>query len=87
MAKTRHIQHRMSQRAINNEMLAIVERFGTWKGDKCILNRDACKGVLSELEHIRKNVIRMQEKGGVVLVQDDGVDITTYALDSYKHKH
>jgi len=77
----------MSQRAINSEMLTIVEKFGAWKGEKCILNRDACKGVLFELDRIRKSVIRMQEKGGVVLVQDDGMDITTYALESYKQKH
>jgi len=84
MAKTRHIQQRMNQRGIKSEMLDIVQQFGMWQGDKCILNRKACNDVLSELDKIRRDVIKMKEKGGLVLVHDDGADITTYALESYK---
>lgn len=85
MAKTRHIQQRMSQRGIKEGMLNIVQEFGCWQDDKCILNKKACSSVLEELDLIRKQVIKMQEKGGLVLVQDNGMDITAYRLDSYKH--
>jgi hypothetical protein len=84
MAKTRHIQQRMSQRGIKSETLDIVQQFGMWQGDKCILNRKACNDVLSELDKVRKDVIKMKEKGGLVLVHDEGADITTYALESFK---
>ena len=84
MAKTRHNQRRMSQRGINSEMLTIVQQFGKWEGDKCILNRQACNDVLNELQKVKSDVIKMKEKGGLVLVQDDDVEITTYALDSYR---
>ena len=86
VAKTRHIQQRMSQRGINSEMLDMVQQFGTWQGDKCILNRKACNDVLTELDKVRRDVIKMQEKGGLVLVHDNGADITTYSLNSYKRQ-
>jgi len=84
MAKTRHIQQRMSQRGINEQMLELVTQFGSWNGDKCVLNKKACRNVLTELDAMRKRLIKMQEKGGLVLVQDNGSDITAYRLDSYQ---
>lgn len=84
MAKTRHIQQRMSQRGIKSKMLEIVQQFGAWQSEKCILNRKACNEVLNELDKIRKDLIKLKEKGGLVLVHTDGVDITTYALESFK---
>ena len=87
MSKTRHIQQRMSQRGIKEEMLELVERFGVWQGDKCIVNRKACSTILKEIDTLRKKVIKLQEKGGLVLVHDNGMDITTYPLDSYRRQH
>ncbi len=86
MAKTRHIQDRMNQRGIKNTMLGIVKNFGSWTGDKCILNKKACSDVLKQLDAMRKDIIKMQEKGGLVLVEDNGADITCYQLNSYKRK-
>ena len=86
MAKTRHIQSRMNQRGIKSTMLGIVKNFGSWTGDKCILNKKACSDVLKQLDAMRKDIIKMQEKGGLVLVEDNGTDITCYQLNSYKRK-
>lgn len=83
MAKTRHIQQRMSQRGIQEEMLDLVRQFGVYQGDRCILNKKGCSAVLQELDRVRKDLIKLQEKGGAVLVSDDGTDITTYRLGSY----
>ena len=87
VSKTRHIQQRMSQRGISSEVLGVVKQFGSWKGDKCIFNRKACNDVLSELDRIRSTVIKAQNKGGMVLVEANGAQITTYSLDSYKRTH
>ena len=86
MAKTRHIQQRMNQRGIKSEMLDIVRQFGAWQGDKCILNRKACGALLTELDDLRKHIVKMQEQGGLVLVgnREEDVEITTYRLESYK---
>lgn len=84
MAKTRHIQQRMSQRGIKSGFLDIVKAFGIKTGDKRILNKKACTDVLKHLDALRKDIIRMQEQGGLVLVEDGGVDITCYRLNSYK---
>jgi len=83
MAKTRHIQQRMSQRGIKDEMLELVGQFGSWNGDKCILNKKACSAALQELDSMRKQLIHLKEKGGLVLVHENGSDITAYRLDSY----
>jgi hypothetical protein len=87
VSKTRHIQQRMNQRGIRSEVLGVVEQFGSWQGDKCILNRKACDDVLCELDRIRRTVIKAQHKGGIVLVESNDVQITTYSLDSYERIH
>ena len=76
----------MSQRGISSEVLGLVKQFGSWQGDKCILNRKACNDVLSTLDRVRSNVIKAQQKGGVVIVESNHVQITAYSLDSYKRK-
>ena len=86
MAKTRHIQTRMSQRGIKNTMLGIVKKFGSWSGDKCILNKTACSDVLKQLDAMRKDIIKMQEQGGLVLVEENDADITCYRLNSFSRK-
>ncbi|BDM66086.1 hypothetical protein NFHSH190041_35380 [Shewanella sp. NFH-SH190041] len=83
MAKTRHIQQRMSQRGIKQSTLEVVEQFGAWCGDKQILNRNACDAALRELDRIRHELIKAKERGGYVLVEAGGQKITTYALESY----
>lgn len=87
MAKTRHIQKRMSQRAINDEMLNIVKTFGVFDGcDKTILNRKCIQMALVEMNKLMRIMKTIESKGGIVLVEDGGVEITTYKLDSNK-KH
>ena len=84
MARTRHIQKRMNQRGIQQEMLAIVKQFGIDDGDKTVLNQKALQVAIAECKKIEKLMQKMESKGGLVLVEADGFDLTTYALDSYK---
>lgn len=85
MAKTRHIQARMSQRGIKQSMVDLVLEYGVPQQDRVILNRKAAKSLLVKIEEIRKLAIEAYEKGGhVVIVGDDNLLITTYRLDSYR---
>ena len=83
MAKTRHINQRMNQRGINEQMLEIVKMFGVDNGDKIFLNRKGINAVEKELKSILKQIDRMKSRGGIVLVESCGSEITTYGLESY----
>ena len=82
MAKTRHIQKRMSQRGIKQAMIDMVLNFGVPQGDKIILNRKGLDGVLRELETLKQSAMKMRERGGVVVVANGDTLLTTYGLDS-----
>jgi len=84
MAKTRHIQQRMSHRGIKQAMVDLVLNFGKSKGDKVILNRKGIDAFLLELEKMKKNALKARNKGGLVVVNVDDCLLTTYSLDSYK---
>ena len=84
MCKTRHIQQRMSQRCITKEMIDIAMNFGKVKGDRVIFNRKGIDALLTELEKMKKNALKMRERGGVVVVNVDNFELTTYALNSYR---
>ena len=86
MAKTRHIQKRMSQRGIKESMVELVKAFGVDQGDKSILNRKGCDAVLNELEQMKKDILKIRERGGLVLIENGEILITTYALNSYSRK-
>lgn len=84
MAKTRHIQKRMDQRSISNTMLEMVKLFGVNdSGDKTILNKKGIEAALCELKKIDSTLQKMKKRGGIVLVEDENSDITTYSLNSF----
>ncbi|WP_371194203.1 hypothetical protein [Glaciecola sp. SC05] len=83
MAKTRHIQKRMSQRAIEQVALDIVKQFGVDSGDKTILNEKALQAAMQELKRLHKHMDKMKSRGGLVLVEQDGYELTAYALRSF----
>lgn len=55
MNTTRHLQARMSQRAISMSELDVTLAFGEVKGDKVILNKKRIKELLAEFEYINAN--------------------------------
>jgi len=88
MAKTRHIQTRMNQRAIDKELVKLTTALGAVqeRGDveKYILSRKSLDVTLRRLDRLRGKLVKARDKGGVVLVASDkGVEITTYRLDSF----
>ncbi len=85
MSKTRHMQARMSQRAISQEIIDVVLQYAVVRGDKFVVNKKAAKAVLAELDKQKKLFQRIYAKGGVIVVAPDGeVLVTTYDLDSYR---
>ena len=86
MAKTRHMETRMSQRGITQEMIALVRRFGKRFGDRVILGRKDIQRTLDELDDLRGSLMKVMDKGGVVVVEEDGALITTYRLTGLNRK-
>ena len=86
MAKSKHIQRRMSQRGITNRMLEIVQDFGVIEGDKYILSCKNIDALLKKMNTLKKDFLKIRDKGGVVIVESNNTQITTYNLNSYNPK-
>lgn len=84
MVTTKHCQARMSQRGLPKRLLDIVLEFGKDSGDKLILNKKATQKVLDEIDTIKKELLKIMDKGGVTLVLDNDTLITAYNTSSYK---
>ena len=84
MAKTRHINQRMNQRGITESMLQIVQDHGISYGDKQVLNRDNIDRLVSSMDCLRKKLLKIRDKGGLVVVESNGIAITAYRTDSFK---
>lgn len=84
MAKTRHMQARMSQRGIKQGLVDLVLDYGVEHQDRVVLNRKGAKYLLDQLDEIRKLAVQAYEKGGhVVVIGEQDQLITTYRLDSH----
>jgi len=90
MAKTKHIRTRMSQRAIDQELLDLARTHGVVENrgavEHVILSRKTIDAAIRHIDSLRKQFLKGRDKGGIVLVRDPNgdVDITTYRLDSYR---
>jgi hypothetical protein len=74
----------MSQRGLPKKLLDLVLEFGKDKGDKLILDKKATQKVIDEIDTIRKELLRIMDKGGVIVVLDNKSLITAYNTNSYK---
>jgi hypothetical protein len=84
VGKTRHFQARMSQRAIDQELVSLVLGFGSPEPDgKIVLNRKSLEALCERLTKLRQDAQKALHKGGLVVVEEGGKLITTYRLDSY----
>ncbi len=86
MGKTRHIQGRMSQRGIRQELLDIALQYGEPVQDKVILGKKALQLLLNELHEIERQALKAMDKGGIVVVVSGEHLITTYNLNSYSRR-
>ncbi len=85
MGKSRHIQARMSQRGITEDLVDLTLRFGVPQHDgKVVLNRKGIRALLRELVALNRTAQKALNKGGIVVVECGDTLITTYDLKSYK---
>lgn len=82
MVTTKHCQTRMSQRGLPKRLLDLVLEFGKDSGDKLVLNKKATQKVIDEIDIIRKELLRVMDKGGVTVVLDNDTLITTYNINN-----
>lgn len=81
MSKTKHMQKRMSQRGITNDLLNLALAFGSpIANDKYVLNKKGCQNLIDSLRHIEKITMKAMDKGGLVVVKQGDSLITTYNL-------
>ena len=86
MAKTRHMHQRMSQRGISDRMLEVVSDFGVTQGDKCILDCKNIDALMQRMDRFRKDLLKIRDKGGLVVVEANDVYITAYNIDSFNRR-
>ena len=77
---------RIQQRGVHQSTVDLAISYGIKKGDKFILGKKQLKVVLSELDEIRKKVIKAVDQGGIIAVKNDGCLITTYRVNSFNQK-
>ena len=83
MITTQHCLARMSQRGLTKKLLELVCEFGKPTGDKLILNKKTTQKLISEIDNLRKELLRILDKGGITVVVDNDALITTYNTNSY----
>lgn len=82
MAKTKHYSARVSQRGIREATVELARQHGIPHGDKMVLGRKQILAVVAALDRERKELLDAEKKGGVIVVECDGVLITAYGFDS-----
>ena len=78
MIKTKHIVDRMNQRGINAKMIELALEYGINKKDKIILDKKNISKLIKEIDSYRKDLLKIMDKNGLVVVVDNHTLITTY---------
>ena len=84
---THHMDIRMNQRGINAELVNLALEHGDWEGDRCKLDRNRIKKLIADIDRQRSIALRALDKGGVVVVEADGQQITTYPVRKKRKAH
>jgi len=82
MQATHHCKVRQSQRGIPLKMIDYVLTHGVQVRDKAVLGDREIKQRLAELDEERRLLMKIKDKGGVVVVANGDKVITTYNLTS-----
>ncbi len=81
MFSTNHFKSRMSQRGLPKKVIDLVLEFGKNEGDKLFLDRKETQKIIYQIDNIRNTLLKVMDKGGVAVVVEDEILITTYNLD------
>lgn len=80
MHTTHHFAQRMSQRGVSRDMVELVRDYGVPEGNKVILGRRDTAKLIQELMRKLRILKKIQDKGGLVVVEAGESLITTYNL-------
>lgn len=78
MHTTHHCKARQSQRGISLNMVDYVLTHGALENDKIVLGKKEAKQRLADLEREKRLLLKIADKGGVVVVAEGEALITTY---------
>jgi len=78
MHTTHHCKARQSQRGISLDMVEYVLAHGSQERDKIVFGKKEAKQRIAALDNERRLLMKISDKGGVVVVADGDALITTY---------
>ena len=64
MIKTNHYRARIQQRGVLQSTVDLAIAYGSKKGDKFILGKKQLKAILTDLDQLRKQVLKAVDQGG-----------------------
>lgn len=78
MFETHHINQRVRQRGITKRMIELTLEFGEVQADKIRLGSRRIKKILRTHKELKKDLLKILDKGGLVVVVSGGTLITAY---------
>ena len=75
-----HARIRMGQRGIPDRMIDLARKHGRIVGDQWVLDIREAKSVLDALDAERSALMKVIDKGGVVVVEEDDTVVTAYNI-------
>lgn len=78
MRDTKHLRQRMSQRGVSRSMVDYVVDHGRPDQDKIVLDRQGALALLQAIREEERLLMKILDKGGVVVVAEGEHLITTY---------
>ena len=78
MYETLHINQRARQRGITNRMIELTLEYGIVQADKIKLGTRRIKKLLRTHKHIKADLLKIMDKGGLVVVVSGAAMITAY---------
>jgi hypothetical protein len=79
MYETLHINQRARQRGITNRMIELTLEYGIVQADKIKLGTRRIKKLLRTHKHIKADLLKIMDKGGLVVVVSGAAMITAYS--------
>ena len=75
---TKHALARMNQRGITKHMVELALDYGKFIKDKVILGRKEIKKLIKKYPHLKKDLLKLFDTKGLVVVFEDNYIITVY---------
>ena len=87
MIITGHLLARLSQRGLSMRQTDLAMEFGRINQDKYVLDRRGAQSVIDKLDRLRKELVKIKDKGGVTVVYERGRMITAYNCNRRRYEN